>query len=74
MATIDLTEVVLQAKDFDEHSLKALRLRNCEIAEEDLEWGRECSKAAGGDHQDAQEAHSGAQLTLLALSSHELNK
>ena len=28
--------VVVQAKDFDEHSLKALRLRDCEIAEEDM--------------------------------------
>ena len=31
---------MLQAKDFDEHSLKALRLRDCEIAEEDMIGGR----------------------------------
>ena len=37
---------MLQAKDFDEHSLKALRLRDCEIFEEDMIFGKGDGNAA----------------------------
>ena len=42
--------VVVQAKDFDEHSLKALRLKDCEIDEEDLDIFR----AAGADEEQVE--------------------
>jgi len=50
LKTLDLTNVVLQAKDFDEHSLKALRLKDCEIDEEDLDIFR----AAGADEEQVE--------------------
>ena len=46
LTTLDLMNVVVQAKDFDEHSLKALRLRDCEIAEEDMIFGKGDGNAA----------------------------
>ncbi|CAH0373131.1 unnamed protein product [Pelagomonas calceolata] len=46
LTTLDLMNVVLQAKDFDEHSLKALRLRDCEIFEEDMIFGEGDGNAA----------------------------
>ena len=46
LTTLDLMNVVVQAKDFDEHSLKALRLRDCEIAEDDMIFGKGDGNAA----------------------------